>query len=257
MRIAIISDIHANRFAFEAVLADLRETTPDLVLHGGDLAHGGSSPSEIIDRIRDLGWPGVLGNTDEMLFRPAALTEFASQPPKLQSPKLQLMFAMIGEMAAWDREALGKDRLDWLSTLPLQQSRQGFALVHSSPASCWCAPSPDASDAELKSVYSQLGEHLVVYGHIHRPYIRKISGGNSDRTPTELSATMTIANSGSVSLSHDGDPRASYLLIDDGMPQIRRVPYDLEREIQALANCGMPHADWIARTLRAASPQMP
>ena len=252
MRIAIVSDIHANRFAFEAVLSDLRETTPDLVLHGGDLAHGGSSPSEIIDRIRDLGWPGVLGNTDEMLFRPESLTEFASSLPKLQT-----MFAKIADMAAWDRAAVGKNRLEWLSALPFQRLYDSIVLVHASPQNCWRAPAPEASDNELTSVYTPPGKPMVVYGHIHRPYIRKISGGNSDRTPTELSATMTIANSGSVSLSHDGDPRASYLLIDDGMPQIRRVPYDLEREIQALANCGMPHADWIARTLRAASPQMP
>lgn len=59
MRIAILSDIHGNRTAFEAVLADLRQTPPDLVLHGGDLADGGSSPVEIIDHLRELGWPGV------------------------------------------------------------------------------------------------------------------------------------------------------------------------------------------------------
>src|ERR1700749_2062570 len=75
MRIAIVSDIHGNRTAFEAVLADLRQTAPDLIFHGGDLADGGSSPVEIIDRIRDLSWPGISGNTDEMLFRPASLTE--------------------------------------------------------------------------------------------------------------------------------------------------------------------------------------
>jgi predicted phosphodiesterase len=70
VRIAIVSDIHGNRTAFEAVLRDLRETSPDLILHGGDLADGGSSPVEIVDQIRSLGWPGVVGNTDEMLFRP-------------------------------------------------------------------------------------------------------------------------------------------------------------------------------------------
>ena len=70
MRIAIVSDIHGNRTAFEAVLADLRQTAPDLVLHGGDLADAGSSPVEIVDRIRDLGWQGVIGNTDEMLAMP-------------------------------------------------------------------------------------------------------------------------------------------------------------------------------------------
>src|SRR5882762_4036387 len=99
MRIAIVSDIHGNRTAFEAVLADLRQTSPDLILHGGDLADSGSSPVEIVDRIRDLGWPGVAGNTDEMLTRPESLTEFASQSPHLQS-----LFAAIGEMAAATRD---------------------------------------------------------------------------------------------------------------------------------------------------------
>ena len=85
MRIAILSDIHGNRTAFEAVLADLKQTAPDLTLHGGDLADAGASPVEIVDRIRDLGWQGVVGNTDEMLFRPESLEEFASQSSAPQS----------------------------------------------------------------------------------------------------------------------------------------------------------------------------
>jgi hypothetical protein len=68
---------------------------------------------------------------------------------------------------------------------------------------------------------------------------------------------MVVANSGSVSLSYDGDRRASYLLLDDGKPEIRRVEYDVEKEIQDLATCGMPHADWVSRILRTAGPQMP
>src|SRR5712691_971880 len=105
MRIAIVSDIHGNRTAFEAVLADLRQTSPDLILHGGDLADGGASPAEIVDRIRDLGWPGVVGNADEALFRPGSLEEFASQssaPPSL--------WAVVREMSAATREALGEER---------------------------------------------------------------------------------------------------------------------------------------------------
>src|ERR1700730_806265 len=103
MRIAIVSDIHGNRTAFEAVLADLRQTSPDLIMHGGDLADGGASPVEIVDRIRELGWQGVIGNTDEMLSRPASLEEFASQssaPPSL--------WAAVREMAAFTREVLGE-----------------------------------------------------------------------------------------------------------------------------------------------------
>src|SRR5882762_5412441 len=92
MRIAILSDIHGNRTAFEAVLADLQQTSPDLILQGGDLADGGSSPVEIVDRIRDFGWQGVIGNTDEMLCMPETLTEFASKAPHLQS-----LFVVIAE----------------------------------------------------------------------------------------------------------------------------------------------------------------
>jgi hypothetical protein len=69
--------VHGNLTAFEAVLADLAETSPDLVLHGGDLVHGGSMPAEIVDRVRELGWEGVVGNTDEMIWMPESLDEFA------------------------------------------------------------------------------------------------------------------------------------------------------------------------------------
>src|SRR6266513_2300564 len=103
MRIAIVSDIHGNRTAFEAVLADLRQTAPDLILHGGDLADGGSSPAGIVDCIRDLGWQGVLGNTDEILTRPEALEEFANQSPAPPS-----LWAAIREMAAATRALLGE-----------------------------------------------------------------------------------------------------------------------------------------------------
>ena len=60
-----------------------------------------------------------------------------------------------------------------------------------------------------------------------------------------------------MSLSYDGDRRASYLLLDDGTPSIRRVEYDVEREVKALGESGMPHADWVARILASGRPQMP
>ena len=120
MRIAIVSDIHGNRTAFEAVLADLRQTAPDLILHGGDLCHAGASPAEIVDRIRELGWQGVVGNTDEMLYMPESLEEFAKQAPKLQP-----LITVIREMGVATREALGEERLAWL----LQTKVGLFSLV--------------------------------------------------------------------------------------------------------------------------------
>jgi predicted phosphodiesterase len=239
MRIAIVSDIHGNRTAFEAILADLRHTSPDLILHGGDLAVSGANPAEIVDRIRDLGWQGVVGNTDEMLFMPEALKENANP-----SPELQPLFAAIQEMATATCEALGEERLAWLRGLPRIQIHGPMALVHASPESRWKAPMPTASDAELESVYRPLGQPIAVYAHIHRSYIRSVSG-------------MIVANTGSVSLSHDGDRRAAYLLLDDSQPAIRRVEYDIDSELEALSDCGLPHADWVAKMLESGCFQMP
>jgi predicted phosphodiesterase len=239
MRIAIVSDIHGNRTAFEAVLADLRQTSPDLILHGGDLADAGANPAEIVDRVRDLGWQGVVGNSDEALFRPESLKEFASR-----SPEAQPLFAAIEEMAAATREALGEERLAWLRGLPPSQIHAPMALVHASPESAWRAPGLEASDAELESVYSPLGQPIAVYAHIHYPYVRTVSG-------------MIVVNTGSVGLSYDGDRRARYLLLDGFEPEIRRVDYDLAKEIEALSGCGLPHAEWVARMLESGSFEMP
>src|SRR2546421_12415236 len=84
MRVAIVSDLHGNRRAFEAVLDDLEQVAADLILHGGDLAAGGAHPADIIDQVRPLGWPGVRGNTDEMLWTPESLTEYAAANPKIE-----------------------------------------------------------------------------------------------------------------------------------------------------------------------------
>jgi predicted phosphodiesterase len=239
MRIAVVSDIHGNRTAFEAVLADLRETSPDLVIHGGDLADAGSSPVEIVDQIRDLKWPGILGNTDEMLADPHSLTSFANR-----SPQMQPLLATIEEMAAFTRAALGESRIAWLGALPRTHFTETIAVIHASPATTWRSPLPESSDADLESTYAPLGKPSVVYGHIHRSYIRGVK-------------EMTVINTGSVSLSYDGDPRAAYLLLDDARPTIRRVEYDVGREVAALENSQLPHAAWIIRILKSARPQTP
>ena len=237
MRIAIVSDIHDNLTAFQAVLADLRETSPDLVLHGGDLVSGGASPAEVVDRVRDLGWLGVFGNTDEAVARPEALEEFAKQSPAPRS-----LWDAVREMTAFTREALGEERIAWLGALPRVFIHPPVALLHASPQSAWRSPFAGATEAELEATYLPLRQGIVVYGHIHQPFVRELAGS-------------MVINTGSVSQSFDGDPRASYLLIDDGTPQIRRVEYDIEGQIAAINASGLPYANWIARTLRAARPQ--
>jgi len=249
MRVAIVSDIHGNLTALEAVIADLRQVAPDVVLHGGDLTDTGSSPVAVVDRIHELGWRGVMGNTDEMLFRPASLVEFAEQAPALKP-----LLPAIEEMAAGSRDKLGDERVAWLSELPRRQICGPIALIHASPESLWRAPAAQAGDDELASVYSPLGATAAAYGHIHCGFVRRIARG-------EGAPELMVANAGSVGLSYDGDTRAAYLVLDVTETSIdatlRRVEYDLEREIRARAVCGLPHAEWIGKTLRSATPQMP
>src|SRR5215212_2207167 len=68
MKLAIVSDVHANLIAFDAVTAAVQEESPELVVHGGDLVLNGPRPAEVVDRVRELGWPGIVGNTDEVLW---------------------------------------------------------------------------------------------------------------------------------------------------------------------------------------------
>jgi predicted phosphodiesterase len=231
MRSAIVSDIHGNLRAFEAVLADLRQVAPDIVVHGGDLAYGGTHGAEITDQVRSLGWPGVRGNTDEMLWAPESLAGFAATAPKL-APLLAILQELIPPTLA----SIGRERLLWLEGLPLLYSPEGFSLVHASPHDLWRAPMPNASDDELQSTYASVRAQITVYGHIHRPYIRRLPG-------------MIVANAGSVSQSYDGDRRASYLVIDGESISIRRVEYDVEKEAEELLRSQLPHADWLSRIL--------
>jgi predicted phosphodiesterase len=235
MRTAIISDIHGNLTALEAVLADLNGASPDLILQGGDLAYGGHRPAEVVDRIRESGWAGVLGNTDEVHWNVEARTELERRAPKLHD-LFHLIFDVLAPATA---RLLGEERIAWIRALPRvwRVREAGVALVHASPENLWQAPAPDCDESELRGTYQSLGHPIVVYGHIHRPYVRVLPG-------------FTVANSGSVGMPYDGDPRASYLLIEEGKVVIRRVEYDVERECRELIASGYPHAAWLAEIRR-------
>lgn len=233
MRIAVVSDIHGNLTALEAVVSDLRSVSPDFVIHGGDLVASGSRPAEILDLIRVLGWPGVQGNTDEMLWRPELLAELEERVPSRQG----LRRVLFNDIAPATCEAIGEKRLEWLRALPKSWQQGDLVVIHASPDDLWRAPLAQSSEKTLRTIYGVFGIPMVVYGHIHHPYIKRLSG-------------LTVANSGSVSLSYDGDPRASYALIDDGTVTIRRVEYDVEQEIRELQMASYPRSEWLASILR-------
>lgn len=221
MKLAIVADVHGNLAALEAVVADLAGVRPDVVVHGGDLALNGPRPAEVVDRIRELGWPGIVGNTDLALWDlPAA----APRPFSVMAPAT--------------RALLGEERVAWMRTLPMAwRDDDRVALVHAVPGDTWRSVPPDAGDDDLRATYGPLGAALAVYCHIHRPYVRRMDG-------------LTVANTGSVGLPFDGDPRASYLLVEDGVPAVRRVAYDIERQVADVERSGYPTARWLVDQAR-------
>jgi predicted phosphodiesterase len=233
LRVALVSDIHGNLTALEAVVADLRRRGADVVVHGGDLALMGPRPAEVVDRVRELGWPGVVGNTDELLWQPEE-----HERQRSRAPKLARLLELIFDVYAPDtRERLGEERLAWLRTLDPEHRIDGLTVVHAQPDDLWRAPMPDATDDELRATYESLAAERVAYGHIHRPFARRAGG-------------MIVANAGSVGLPWDGDPRAAYLLFEDGVPNIVRVEYDVEAEGRALRSAGHPDGERLAQMRR-------
>jgi predicted phosphodiesterase len=233
VRLAVVSDIHGNLAALEAVMADVSRMSPDLVVQAGDAAVLGPRPAEVVDRLRELGWPGVAGNTDEMLWDGSVRAEQLRRAPKLRS-WLDLLFGVLGP---WALERLGEDRIAWLQSLPLEWRLGGVRVLHASPADLWRAPMADADDTELAETFGGDTGDFAIYGHIHRPFVRELGG-------------ITVANSGSVGLPWDGDWRPSYLLLYDGKAVVRRVEYRLEEERRDLAQSGFPLADWLESVQR-------
>ena len=215
------------------MIADLEREQPGVVLHGGDLALSGPRPAEVVDRVRELGWPGVVGNTDELLWRPEEHEIQLAKAPKL-APLLRLLFE---DYAPATRELLGDERIEWLRALPTELRFEDVLLVHASPGDLWRAPMPDATDAELAETYGGRDAAVAVYCHIHRPFIRQLPD-------------LLVANSGSAGMVFDGDPRASYLLVADGAAEVRRVEYDVEREAADLARVGYPDAKRLSEMRR-------
>jgi len=238
MRIAIVSDIHGNLTALEAVIADLKKVSADLIVQGGDLV-GGSRNAEVIDLVRERGWPGVYGNAEEMLWMPEQVTRNVPGPQFHRMRKV-----VLTETIPFIGQAIGEERLDWLRSLPTRWAHDDVTVMHAGPDDVWHSPWSNASDEELEGFYGPLQCRAVVYGHIHHAFVRRLS-------------KFTVANSGSLSFSYDGDPRAAYVLIDGDEIIIRRVEYDVEEEIRWLCAVHYPDADWLAQIYRAAAPIPP
>jgi len=221
LRIAIVSDIHGNLMALDAVMTDLESQAPDQVWCGGDLGWAGPWASECIARVREAGWPTVKGNTDVWITGDPQTIEDSAEREKLQA------------VAACHN--ISDDDARWLVDLPLGYSPAGSVLlVHGTPRSPFVAPMPDAPAGEFTDFEDQA--QLVVFGHVHHAYVRRLTSGT------------LVANAGSVGMPSDGTT-AAYLIIDregaDLTIRHRRVEYDRRAVVAEAKRMPQPLGDFI------------
>ena len=219
MRIAILSDIHGNLLALDAVMQDLEKTAPDEVWCGGDIGWLGPWAGECIARVRDAGWATVKGNTDVWITGDPQTIEDPGQRQQLQ------------DIAAY--HDISQDDAQWLANLPLGHSGAGsLLLVHGTPQSPFVAPQPADPSADFEP-YEDAAQ-LVVYGHVHKAFVRRLRGDT------------IVCNTGAVGLPMDG-PLATYLLVDhrgaEWAMTHRRIEFDRRGALAQSKHQGGPASE--------------
>ena len=247
MRVAVMSDVHGNLVALDAVLTDVETAGGvDEVWVVGDLAALGPQPIATLARLDEIGAVMTRGNTDRYVAtgdRPPPHLDDARRDPDLIG-----RFAEVSANFAWTQGALdGVGLTDRLRTLPLEHrvtlpDGTRVLAVHGSPGSDGGEGiHAGLSDAQLTSMLTEAATDLVFAGHTHRHLDRPVNGGRA-------------VNLGSVSLPHDGDLRAAWSLLaaDDAGYSIehRRVSYDLTAVVDALDAVRHPARDWLASFFR-------
>lgn len=238
MNIALISDIHGNLPAFEAVLADLSRENPDQIVCLGDVMWGGPWPHEVLIALRSLNCPVVLGNAD---------AEVLDLPDDAESEDGHKML----DISRWDAAQLDDADRDFIRsfqpTVDIALGAAGTLLCcHGSPRSFDDVIRATTPDDELDAMLTGSEAAVQAGGHTHVRMLRAWRG-------------REIVNPGSVGLAYqfvpDGRVRVppwaefAYLAAaDDGAVSLdfRRVAYDCQATVRAMHERGMPHADWWA-----------
>ncbi len=229
VRQAIISDIHGNLEALQAVLEDIDRQNVDRIVCLGDIVGYGPNPRECLDLAMGFHW-SILGNHDD-----AAL----HNPEGFSSGAEKAIF--------WTREQLENSdsdpetvrrRLEFLDELPRRQRENGYQFVHGSPRDPlneYVFPE-DVHNVRKMEVLFSLVERACFQGHTHVPGIF-LSDGRF-LPPTELGAGYLLTpdhkamiNVGSVGQPRDGDWRSCYVLLDGDRVFFRRVDYDVDRTV--------------------------
>jgi diadenosine tetraphosphatase ApaH/serine/threonine PP2A family protein phosphatase len=233
VRVAVISDIHSNLSAFQAVAADFGEV--DEVWCLGDLVGYGPDPNECIALLREYAHVGVVGNHDWAALGNVDTSYFN---------------AAAAAAAAWTKHQLSDESRAYLAELPLEVDREDWRIVHGSPRDpIWEYVLEAAQAEELFPLFPGRG---CLIGHSHIPlifvetpdrvaYLRPEYG-----EPLDLESSRVIVNPGGVGQPRDRDPRASYVRLDTaaGTLEFRRVAYDVESVQARMRAAGLPRPLW-------------
>jgi diadenosine tetraphosphatase ApaH/serine/threonine PP2A family protein phosphatase len=229
---AVLSDIHSNLEALEAVLADAGRAGASEILCLGDFVGYGASPNECIERLRPIVTAAVAGNHDVAVCGRIRLGSFGSN---------------AAQAASWTGTILTPQCQAYLESLPITVRHAGALLVHASPSEprAWHYVQ-DAGEARAE--FDSFMESLCLVGHLHRPGIYRLDG-HTDQVVYSRELEMPLDPQGrflvivpSVGQPRDGDPRAGYLLWDDGRGWLRqvRVDYDFAAARQRILDAGLP-----------------
>jgi putative phosphoesterase len=237
MRVALISDIHGNFIALEAVLASLRASHVSQIVCLGDVATFGPQPRQVIRQLRDVDIPIAMGNMDAWLLNP--------KPHAYRDENTR----WITEIELWGAEQLAPSDLCYLRTFQPQievslSSDTSLLCVHGSPRSDTDIVLVTTPEDELEHMLADCQATVVAGGHTHTQMLRRFR-------------EMTVINPGSVGLaiersSRTGEvhspPWAEYAVVglEEGelWIEFRRVPYDVGELIRAARESGMVHAEW-------------
>lgn len=240
MRIALISDIHGNLFALETVLRELAQEHIDQMVCLGDVAALGPQPREVLDRLRALNCPVILGNTDAWLLTPQV-------PPEVAAAHSRATY----EITVWCTEQLSSEDRDYIHTfpptleLPLDEGRT-LLCYHGSPRSFDDVIAAITPEATVKRMLAGNSAAVMAGGHTHIQMIRRYEDSH-------------IVNIGSIGLPgvNAGSPElpmnhnvswAEYavLSVERGRLSIdlRRTPLDIATMLHEAQRTSMPHLDW-------------
>lgn len=231
MKILVISDLHANWPALEAVVA---AESFDRLFVIGDLVSYGPHPREVVEFVQDRADLVVRGNHDNALARAVDCRCAPSSKPLAEATR------------AVHRTLLSADQIQWLGHIPLtataREAGRAFYAVHASPRDHLFryTLTPTASAEHVRKQVGAVRADYVLLGHTHFPMLRR-------------AGRRRVLNPGSVGQPRDGDPRAAYAIIEDGAVTLKRAAYDIERTVGDLKQLPVTPAivDQLSAILRA------